>query len=170
MKTILSSTLLYLVITQIGYAQNSLVKNYQHLQVSDNQQISSNVQTGKVGSELGAYVNEYEELNSGLSSYGYIIWGTEDELLADGIISQDTSWSYKDVANFGREEMEQFIQVETDSLNSINIPGVLKYMLTNHANGSYEIEQGQLAELKILEKERFWTNGNFLVVVTKDNN
>ncbi len=167
MKTILLSTLFYLAITQIGHAQNSLVKNYQHLQVAQEGQVSENEQRGKVGSELAAYVNEYESLNAGLNSYGYIIWGTEDELVADGIISKDTSWSYKEVENFGREEMERFVQIETDSLNSINIPGVLEYMLTNHANGSYQINKGEISELKIIEKEKFWTNGNFLVLVTK---
>ena len=168
MKTVLLSVFFYLVITQIGYAQNSLVKNYQHLQVSGAQQVSMEESKGKVGSEAAAYANEYEALNSGLSSYGYIVWGTEDELLEDGIISKDTVWSYKEVAHFGREEMERFIQVETDSLNSINIPGVLKYMLTDHAEESYKVQKGEITELKILEKEKFWDKGNFLVVVTKE--
>jgi len=170
MKTILLSASMFFAFSLLSNAQNSLVKNYQQFRLSQDELVDEKEEgkeKGKIGSELAAYANEYEELNSGLNTYGYIVWGTEEELLADGIISKDSSWSYKDVASFGREEMEMFVQVETDSLSSINIPGVLKYMLTEHAQESYEIAQGEVAELKIIEKEKFWTKGNFLVVVTK---
>lgn len=174
MKTFLLSALVLFVAFAHVNGQAKLVKNYQTYQIAEvAQEIDSpkpiNEQhKAKLAGEGAAYINDYEQLNTGLNSYGYITWGTKEELIAEGIIQQNAEWSYDEVQNYGREEMEKFIQIETDSLSSINIPGALQYLLTLHDKNSYEVQNGDITELKILEKETFWANGNFLVVITQE--
>ena len=121
----------------------------------------------KVAGEYASFSDTPVVDNNEFYPDAFITWGTMADLAGDGLLQRGGEWSYKKAEHYSREEMEMFLQVNSDSTSSIRIPGVLKRMLTLHDKSSYKINKGEYSELIILKKDKFWEHGNFLVVVVE---
>ncbi|UZR93548.1 hypothetical protein [Chondrinema litorale] len=129
------------------------------------QEIKANEE--KVAAEYASFSDTPILENDDYFPDAFIAWGTLADLAGDGLLQRGGKWSYEKAESYNREEMEMFLQVNSDSTSSIRIPGVLKRMLTLHDASSYKINKGEYSELRILNKDKFWENGHFLVVVVE---
>jgi chromosome segregation ATPase len=97
----------------------------------------------------------------------YYVVGTKDELKSHNIVSKSGILSKLSVD--GNFDKSYFTEIDNRNLSEIPVHSKKIQILTTHPSGSYtEVEtDGEVAKIKITDKEKFWSLSKFCVILAK---
>ena len=98
----------------------------------------------------------------------WVCIANEAALVEKGIISKGGLFQAKEISKQGFDN-SQFMQADKRDLYIIPLNTKKAKVMTNHPESSYELNEGEQGslELKIIDKEAFWSISNYLVVSIK---
>lgn len=98
----------------------------------------------------------------------WVCIANEAALVDKGIISKGGLFQAKEISKQGFDN-SQFMQADKRDLYIIPLNTKKAKVMTNHPESSYELNEGEQGslELKIIDKEAFWSISNYLVVSIK---
>ena len=126
---------------------------------------SLNTTIGTLEDEKGA-IQEELDAQKKIGSTVYYAIGTSKELKAKGLLSGGVFAKKK--VNYSSIDNSQLTQADKNTLTELRIPSKSAKLMTGHPDGSYTLEEAKgNCVLNILNKDRFWSNSNILIIVTK---